>query len=205
MHVVVGVADDLRLDERVGRQLAVVRRPRRTGRSRRSVVANRRVDAGRGSGRSASSATAGRSRPARSGRAPRAGRIASRRVLCTGKFPYGRVDDQAGGGPGVEERAVGERLRGHLREPVVEGREPARQRGEDWHLLGRVAGHDLAVLVIGRLAAHLGGERADVVGHEPVHRRAPGRGRPARCKARSSARPARRGCWADRCGRTTGC
>ena len=36
---------------------------------------------------------------------------------------------------------------------------------------GRVALHDLRVLVVGRLAAHLAGEEGDVVGHEAVHRR----------------------------------
>jgi hypothetical protein len=80
------------------------------------------------------------------------------------------VHDQATGGRGVKERTVGERLRRHVREPVVECREPASERRKDRHLLGGVAGHDLAVLVVGRLAAHLGRERADVVSHEPVHR-----------------------------------
>ena len=42
-------------------------------------------------------------------------------------------------------------------------------RKKNRHLLGRVAGHDLAVLVIGRLPAHLGDEHADVVAREPVH------------------------------------
>ena len=55
--------------------------------------------------------------------------------------------------------------------PVVEGGEPSGDRRDDRHLLGGVAGHDLRVLLIAGLAAHLGGERADVVGDEPVHRR----------------------------------
>jgi hypothetical protein len=71
----------------------------------------------------------------------------------------------------VKERPVGERLRRHLAEPVVKGGEAAGERRGDRNLCRRVPGHDLRVLVVPRLAAHLGGERADVVGDEAVHRR----------------------------------
>ena len=71
----------------------------------------------------------------------------------------------------MEERPVGERLRRHLAEPVVERREAAGQRGGDRHLPSRVARHDLRVLVEDGRPAHLGHERADVIGDEPVHGR----------------------------------
>jgi hypothetical protein len=80
------------------------------------------------------------------------------------------VDQQPGRARGVKERTVSKGLRRHVGEPVVEGRETAGKRGQDRHLLGCVAGHDLAVLVKGRLPTHLGGERADVVGHEAIIR-----------------------------------
>ena len=55
--------------------------------------------------------------------------------------------------------------------PVVEGGEPAGDRRDDRHLPGGVPGHDLRVLLVPRRPPLLRGERADVVGHEPVHRR----------------------------------
>ena len=45
--------------------------------------------------------------------------------------------------------------------------------GHHGHLRGRVAGHDLGVLLDLRLAAELDGQHADEVGHETVHRRQP--------------------------------
>ena len=69
----------------------------------------------------------------------------------------------------MEERPVRERARGHVAEPVVERRKPPSDPGHHRHLLGRVAGHELGVLVIGWLPAELGVEHADVVGEEPVH------------------------------------
>ena len=169
MHVVVGVADDLRLDERVGRQFAVLGvREELVGREevrREPVAQTRGVDepgqrVARGRVAVDPPGQAVRVEPVEQ----RLGGVVHREVRVRG------VDEQAGGGRGVKERPVGERLRRHVREPVVERRKAARERREHRHLLGRVAGHDLAVLVIGRLPAHLGGERADVVGHEPVHR-----------------------------------
>jgi hypothetical protein len=61
------------------------------------------------------------------------------------------------------------RARRHLAEPMVEGGEPSGQTGHDRHLIRGVSGHELRVLVIGRLAGELGDERADVVGKKPVH------------------------------------
>ena len=87
------------------------------------------------------------------------------------------VHHEAGGRRRGPERAVGQRLRRDLAEPMVEHAEPPRQRADDRHLFGRVAGHDLAVLLVGGLPAELDGEEADVVGDEPVHRRLPARRR----------------------------
>ena len=81
------------------------------------------------------------------------------------------VDHEARRGPGGPERTVHERLRGHLAEPVIEDAEALGHPAQHRHLLGRVAGHDLGVLLVGRLAADLAGEGADVVGDEAVHRR----------------------------------
>ncbi len=81
------------------------------------------------------------------------------------------VRHEARGGPCRPERAVHERLRGDLGEPVVEHAEGPGDPVEHRHLLGRVAGHDLRVLLIGGLAADLAGERADVVGDEALHAR----------------------------------
>ena len=52
---------------------------------------------------------------------------------------------------------------------MVEDPELARDPAQHRDLLGGVSGHDVRVLVIGGLAPDLCGERADVVGDEPVH------------------------------------
>jgi hypothetical protein len=90
-------------------------------------------------------------------------------VVGDERLRRGHVHHIAAGGGGVEEGPVGEGARGHLAEPMVKGGEPAGQGGQDRHLLGGVAGHELGVLLIGGLAGELGEERADVVGEEPVH------------------------------------
>src|ERR1019366_3307516 len=51
----------------------------------------------------------------------------------------GQVDDVPGRGRGVEKRAISERLRRYLAEPVIEGCETTSERGSDRQLLGRVA------------------------------------------------------------------
>ncbi len=84
---------------------------------------------------------------------------------------HGRVGHEPRGGPGRPERAVHERLGRDLAEPVIEHAKRPRDPVEHRHLRGRVAGHDLRVLLIRRLAADFAGERVDVVGHEPVHGR----------------------------------
>ena len=80
-------------------------------------------------------------------------------MLSVGKFAYGALTRSPGRARGVKERTVGEGLRRHAGEPVVEGRETSGERGENRHLRGCVAGHDLAVLVKGRLPTDHGGER----------------------------------------------
>jgi hypothetical protein len=170
VHVVVGVADDLRLDERVGRQLAALGvREELVG---REEVRRKPVAQPRGVDQPGQRVARGRVAVDPPGQPVRVEPVEQRLgAVVHREVRVGGVDDQAAGGRGVKERAVGERLRRHLREPVIEGRKAASERREHRHLLGRVAGHDLAVLVIGRLAAHLRGERGDVVGHEPIHRR----------------------------------
>ena len=71
----------------------------------------------------------------------------------------------------VQNDRLGKVWDGHLAEPVVEHPEPAGQPVEHRDLLGGEPGHDLRVLLVGGLAAQLGGEGADVVGDEAVHRR----------------------------------
>ena len=61
---------------------------------------------------------------------------------------------------------------------MVEGGKAPAEGGEDRYLLGGVAGHDLGVLLERGRPGHLGRERADVVGHEPVHGRLLGGHRP---------------------------
>ncbi len=79
------------------------------------------------------------------------------------------VEDEARRRARVEERPVGERLRWHVAEPVIEGREATGECGQDRQLLGRVAGHDLGVLVVARQLAVRRAPGADVVRHEAVH------------------------------------
>ena len=83
----------------------------------------------------------------------------------------GAVDNETRRARRGPERSVHERLRGHLAKPVVKHAEALREAAHDRHLLRRVAGHDLCVLLVGRLPAHLRREDADVVGHEAVHAR----------------------------------
>ena len=86
------------------------------------------------------------------------------------------VDHESGRCRRRPERAVGERLGGDLAEPVVEHGEPPGDARQHGHLLGRVPLHDLPVLVVGRVLTPQRPVGADVVGHEPVHRRRPGTG-----------------------------
>ena len=94
------------------------------------------------------------------------------RVVVTRERPRRRrVHHIARRRPGVEEGAVGIGARRHVAEPVIERRKAPRDRRQHRHLLGRVAGHDLGVLLDRRLAPKLDGQHADVVGQETVHRR----------------------------------
>ncbi len=90
-------------------------------------------------------------------------------VVVVHEVAHGPIDHESRRRRGGPERAVGHGLRRDLAEPVVEHAEPAGDLREHGHLLWGVAGHDLRVLVVGRLAAHLGREEADVVGDEAVH------------------------------------
>jgi hypothetical protein len=92
-------------------------------------------------------------------------------VVVQGEVVIGDVDDEPRRRGRVVEGPVRERLRGHVAVPVVEGGETPRDRRDDRHLLGGVAGHDLRVFLIGGLTARLRGEHAYVVRDEPVHRR----------------------------------
>ena len=99
-----------------------------------------------------------------------------------------RVHDEPRRGRRRPEGAVHERLRRHLREPVIEDAELTREPVQYRELLRGEPGHDLRVLLVGRLAAQLAGERADVVDDEPVHRR---------CRARLRRIPRRGHVLAD--------
>ena len=169
VHVVVGVADDLGLDERVGGQLTAldvleelvggeeVRRepppqPGSVDEPGQGVVRRRvAVDLPRQAVRFE----------------PLEDRLG--RVVLHERLRRRQVHDVARRRGGVEERPVRERARRHLAEPVVERREPPSEARHDRHLLGRVARHDRRVLVVGGLAAEFRREGADVVGDEAVH------------------------------------
>ena len=90
------------------------------------------------------------------------------------------VDDPPPRCPGMPERAVAKGLAGDRAVPIVKHRKFARQRAEHRQVRRRVALHDLAVFIVGRIAALVIGvhsrrfhlfEVADIVGDEPVHGR----------------------------------
>ena len=71
----------------------------------------------------------------------------------------------------MEERPVRIGAGRYVAEPVIERREAPRDRRQHRHLLRRVAGHDLRVLIHRRLAPEFDRQDADEVGDEAVHRR----------------------------------
>ena len=171
VHVVVVPADDLRLDERVGRQLPLLGILEEL--SRGEEVGGEVAGEPRGVDDAGQRVVRWRvavDLPRQPGRVePVKQRL---RVVVTRERPRRRgVHHKARRRPSVEEGAVGIGARRHVAEPVVERRKTARDRRQDRHLLRRVAGHDLRVLLDRRLTPKLGGQHADVVGQETVHRR----------------------------------